>query len=86
MELLIITYHIPTKFNTNLPVIIGAYLSRSEALYDVVSLSLRSLRVYDINVQSIIDELMKQLLSSLYALDKHQHGRGKTLPNITEMR
>ena len=65
----------------------GAYLSRSEALDDIVSLCLCPLRVYDIHIESIIDELVKQLLGSLNALDKHQHRRGKTLSIIIrEMR
>ena len=66
----------------NILLITGAYLSRSEALDNIVPLCLRPLGVYDINVESIIDELMKQLLGSLNALDKHQHRRGKTLPII----
>ena len=66
----------------NILLITGAYLSWSEALDNIVPLRLRPLGVYDINVESIIDELMKQLLGSLNALDKHQHRRGKTLPII----
>ena len=74
--------------NNTLPTLLitGAYLSRSKAFDNIVPLCLCPLGVYDIHVEPVVDELMKQLLGSLDALDEHQHGRGKTLPIITDMR
>lgn len=55
------------------------YLASSEALDHIVSLGLGSLRVNDIHIETIVNQLMKQLLGSLNALHKHQHGRSEAL-------
>ena len=60
------------------------YLSGSEALDDIVTLSLGPLRVDDIDVQPIVDQFMEQLLGTLYALNENEHGRSKTLQSKTE--
>ena len=39
------------------------------------NLSLCSVRVYDIDIDAIIDEFVKQFLRSLFGLNEYQHGR-----------
>ena len=56
-----------------------AHSSSSEALDDVVSLGLGPVRVDHFNIDTIVDELTKQLLSPLLALDKDQDWRRETL-------
>ena len=57
------------------------HLASSEALHHIVSLRLCALRVYYVDVEPIVDQLMEQVLGSLLALHKHQHGRGEPLCN-----
>ena len=53
--------------------------SSSEALDNVVSLSLSPVCMNHFHIETIIDQLMKQLLGALFVLDKHQQWRSGPL-------
>ena len=51
----------------------------SEALDDVVSLSLSPVGMNDLHVQTVVDQLVEQLFSPLLALNEHQQRRSEPL-------
>ena len=53
--------------------------SSSEALDNVVSLSLSPVHMNHFHIETVIDQLVKQLLGTLFALDKHQQWRSGPL-------
>lgn len=55
------------------------YFTRTKALDYIVPLSLSSLRMYDVNIQSIVYQLMKEFLCSLNTLDKNEHRWSESL-------
>ena len=59
--------------------------SSSEALDNVVSLSLSPVRMNHFHIETVIDQLVKQLLGTLFALDKHQQWRSGPLGTQREI-
>ena len=64
----------------------ATHSSSSEALDNVVPLSLSPLRMNHFHIETIIDQLVKQLLGTLFALDKHQQWRSEPLDTQRESR